>query len=331
MSIYSGFAKRAQETYYDKLLFKTIEVLCRYIFQTRFSSSADINEAKFTKQILKLYKALVTMEKSKHLEPNMSPALFRLAKSAYCEYKKELTGSTQEKNSHNDSNGFIEALSSSQFKFSDDISNLGSELSSGFNLKHNLEVIKENPERRPSALRNPSLDAHAGEGGPQSNLESKKSKSTTNHQRSLRHKIQDGKSSKATSEHHSLQVTRTKQEQSPPRGEMMATEVGLKMPKIPKERMTLETMKNITRGARKPLPRVQLANESKKANNMSTKNKWTKTLEQSIIYEKSSNVTSGLKQYDTINSKFHNSVMSTDNMNQPHEQTRNLNIQTTEQ
>lgn len=31
MSIYSGFAKRNQETYYDKLVFKTIEILSKYI------------------------------------------------------------------------------------------------------------------------------------------------------------------------------------------------------------------------------------------------------------------------------------------------------------
>jgi hypothetical protein len=139
MSIYSGFAKRNQETFYDKLIFKTIEILCKYIFYIKFGTT-EINEVKFSKQILKLYKALLTLEKGKHLEPNISPALYKLAKTVYQEYKKELTGS-QDRNSFNDSNGFAEALSSSQFKFSDDISNLGSEISGGFNLKQNLEVI----------------------------------------------------------------------------------------------------------------------------------------------------------------------------------------------
>ena len=147
MSIYSGFAKRSQETYYDKLVFKTIEILCKYVRGQRFGQS-EINESKFCKQILKLYKAMYTMEQCKHLEPMISPALLSLAKAIFYEYKKEL--GSHDKTSLNDSNGFIEALSGSQYKFSDDISNIGSEISGGFNLKQNLEVIKENPIKKPS-------------------------------------------------------------------------------------------------------------------------------------------------------------------------------------
>lgn len=73
------------------------------------------------------------MEKCKHLEPMISPAFHSLAKAIYFEYKKDI--GSNDRTSPNDSNGFIEALSCSQYKFSDDISNLGSEISGGLNFK----------------------------------------------------------------------------------------------------------------------------------------------------------------------------------------------------
>jgi len=53
------------------------------------------------------------LEKSKHLEPNMSGAIKFLAKALYYEYKEQNRGSIGEGLSANSSNGFIEALSSS--------------------------------------------------------------------------------------------------------------------------------------------------------------------------------------------------------------------------
>ena len=37
MSIYSGFAKRQQETIYNKLIFKTLDVLSGFIIATKFN------------------------------------------------------------------------------------------------------------------------------------------------------------------------------------------------------------------------------------------------------------------------------------------------------
>ena len=37
MSVYSGFAKRNQETIYNKLVYKSLEVLSDYIYNSKFS------------------------------------------------------------------------------------------------------------------------------------------------------------------------------------------------------------------------------------------------------------------------------------------------------
>jgi len=65
------------------------------------------------KKVLKIFKAMCFLEKSKHLEPNMSGAIKFLAKALYYEYKEQNRGSIGEGLSANCSNGFIEALSSS--------------------------------------------------------------------------------------------------------------------------------------------------------------------------------------------------------------------------
>jgi hypothetical protein len=51
--------------------------------------------------------------------------------------------------SHNDSRGFLEAISGSHVILSDELSNVGSEVSfstSNINANKNLEIIRENPE-----------------------------------------------------------------------------------------------------------------------------------------------------------------------------------------
>lgn len=87
MSIYSGFAKRSQETVYNKLVFKALDMLSNYVYATRFNKTL-FDEIKFPKKMLKLYKALNYMEKHKHLEPNMSVAIHHLAKNLYYEFKE---------------------------------------------------------------------------------------------------------------------------------------------------------------------------------------------------------------------------------------------------
>ena len=93
-----------------------------------------------SKKVLKLYKTMHYLEKMKHLEPNMTSGFHNLAKSMYFEYKD----SRSQERMSNSSNGFIEALSNSQFKISDELSNVGSELSIGHSaigFKNNLETI----------------------------------------------------------------------------------------------------------------------------------------------------------------------------------------------
>lgn len=69
-------------------------------------------------------------------------------------------------------------------------------------------------------------------------------------------------------------------------------------------------MKNISRGNQKKAAKPQLAHDSSKKSNLAVKekepskedpiqqNKWTKSLEQPIIYEKSSYANSGMNKYD---------------------------------
>jgi hypothetical protein len=154
MSIYSGFARRAQETMYNKLVYKTIEVLTTQIMASRSHKlDAPAEEPKFRQKVLKLYKALHNFEKMKHLEPNMTGAFHTLAKMMYYEIKKDSLGSAigSGRQQSLDSNGFLEGLSASNFRVSDELSNIGSELSMGhsaLNYRVNLETIEENPSRR---------------------------------------------------------------------------------------------------------------------------------------------------------------------------------------
>lgn len=150
MSIYSGFARRAQETMYNKLVYKTIEVLATHVLSIRSQKTeVPVEDRKFRQKVLKLFKALHNFEKLKHLEPNMTGAFHTLAKTLYYEIKKDSTGSVRQHSL--DSNGFIDGLSAGDFKISDNLSNIGSELSMGhsaINYRVNLETIEENPSRR---------------------------------------------------------------------------------------------------------------------------------------------------------------------------------------
>ena len=62
MSIYSGFAKRQQETLYDRVVYKAIDIMATFIYETKFGNPVAI-DLKFTKKILKLYKTLNYLEK----------------------------------------------------------------------------------------------------------------------------------------------------------------------------------------------------------------------------------------------------------------------------
>lgn len=84
MSIYSGFATRNQETFYNKLVFKLIEILQQRVlghlqgcklcitYLTFLSAEQSFDESGFAKKILKIYRTLRKLEGAKYLEPHFS-------------------------------------------------------------------------------------------------------------------------------------------------------------------------------------------------------------------------------------------------------------------
>ena len=109
-----------------------------------------------------MYKAMTFMERSKHMDPHMSLAIKGLVKSMYSELK-DLYGNKSLDKSLQSSTGFIDGLSLSQFKISDDLSNVGSEISitQSALFSRNLETIKELPPGTNKMLNNESLDTLA--------------------------------------------------------------------------------------------------------------------------------------------------------------------------
>ena len=103
MSIYSGFATRAQETFYNKLVFKLIELLQQrvyaYMIGRKFyfqmipqiliaslASDLAFDEGMFAKKILKVHRTLRKLETNKYLEPHMSYAFEDLAEALLHNY-----------------------------------------------------------------------------------------------------------------------------------------------------------------------------------------------------------------------------------------------------
>ena len=152
MSIYSGFAKRQQESIYDKLIFKLISLLSNEVYAHKFNKPVT-DLPQLSKKLLKIFKALTYMEKMKHLEPNMSNAFFTLGKALYYEHKNERSASQ-------DSQGFIEGVSG--MRCSDDLSVNGSEISvaaSNSLFNKNLETINEKAPK-PKVGQSANLKSH---------------------------------------------------------------------------------------------------------------------------------------------------------------------------
>ena len=140
MSIYSGFAKRSQETIYNRLVYKTLEIFANFALDLK--AHRPVDEQAFSKKIVKAYKALNYFEKHKHLDPHMSNAFSSLARIHYFDLKERYGGSKSFDKSMQSSNGFLEGIS--QFRASDDHSHYGSEksITQQSNL-FGLETIKE--------------------------------------------------------------------------------------------------------------------------------------------------------------------------------------------
>ena len=69
MSVYSGFATRKQETYYNKLLSKLISILTHHILALPADPS---HFPKFGGCLHKIYKYMCLMENYKYMEPHYS-------------------------------------------------------------------------------------------------------------------------------------------------------------------------------------------------------------------------------------------------------------------
>ena len=134
MSIYSGFAKRSQEQIYNRLIFAALELFSRRTLKQQQnkaemgsmplsgllnenthgahnvqSNSNSFNNSmggtdtgagsdfNFAKKLLKIYKAMTYLEKSKHMEPNMSGAIHALCKFLYFEHSRDKKDPSQDR------------------------------------------------------------------------------------------------------------------------------------------------------------------------------------------------------------------------------------------
>ena len=88
MSIYSGFATRQQESFYDKLVFKLIELIQdKIVFQYLPNDSEIFDEKIFARKVVKIFRTLKKLEQNKHLEPNYSDAFKQLSEVLLNNYK----------------------------------------------------------------------------------------------------------------------------------------------------------------------------------------------------------------------------------------------------
>lgn len=78
MSIYSGFATRAQEECYDQSIDSLLYVLQRRII--KFYKNEEADEEKFISLVLKIHHQLRSMENNKYLEPKTSQSILELVK-----------------------------------------------------------------------------------------------------------------------------------------------------------------------------------------------------------------------------------------------------------
>ncbi len=70
MSIYSGFATRAQEEAYDQCIDSLLFILQRRI--VKFYKNEEADEEKFIGLVMKIHQQLKSMENNKYLEPKTS-------------------------------------------------------------------------------------------------------------------------------------------------------------------------------------------------------------------------------------------------------------------
>ena len=89
MSVYSGFGTRQQESFYNKLLERTLQLLALKLVsvlkvtdETLLTTTDEEREAhgKWLAHIKKCFKAIYKMERTKYLEPKFALSLYPLIK-----------------------------------------------------------------------------------------------------------------------------------------------------------------------------------------------------------------------------------------------------------
>ena len=79
MSVYSGFATRQQETFYNRLIEKALELMSDKLimfFNTSLPHVANSEENKvFFNKIRKIQKCLAKMDKTKYLQPHFGETM----------------------------------------------------------------------------------------------------------------------------------------------------------------------------------------------------------------------------------------------------------------
>ena len=84
MSVYSGFGTRQQETFYNKMVEKSLYLLSKWLLQ--FFNNGEwahalmdlelvLDEREWAKKIKKIYKFMSVMDQQKHLPPKFSHAI----------------------------------------------------------------------------------------------------------------------------------------------------------------------------------------------------------------------------------------------------------------
>jgi hypothetical protein len=84
MSVYSGFGTRQQETFYNKMIEKSLYLLSKWLLQffnngewasTLMDLELVLDEREWAKKIKKIYKFMSVMDQQKHLPPKFSHAI----------------------------------------------------------------------------------------------------------------------------------------------------------------------------------------------------------------------------------------------------------------
>jgi len=77
MSVYSGFATRQQETFYNKVLEKSISMMATRLIA--YLKGIQTDELRWARQLRKLIKYSYAMDKNKFLPPKFSESFLPLA------------------------------------------------------------------------------------------------------------------------------------------------------------------------------------------------------------------------------------------------------------